>query len=239
MSGTTLTLLHGWGNNARVFTPLLPYLAPRYRLHLPALPGYPQSPWPAGLDFAAELERMAADLPDGPLLGWSLGGFYALELALRYPARFGPLTLIAFNPSFVVRDDWPVGVDSAVFELFAEDLARDWRRTIRRFLALQLQGGPAQRELSRNLWEQISAVGVPAPGVLAAGLNLLREGDARASLGSAGRHATLLLGERDRLVPIGVGQQIADLEPAIRVESVAGAAHAPFLSHPADVAALI
>lgn len=239
MSAVTLNLLHGWGSNAEVFGPLLPMLSPRYHLHAPALPGYPSSPWPAGPDFDTELERMAAELPAGALLGWSLGGFYALELALRYPQRFGPLTLVAFNPCFVVRDDWPSGIDAAVFDAFARDLARDWRRTIRRFLALQLQGGPAQRELARDLWRKIAAAGEPAPGVLGQGLKLLREGDARARLALAGRRATLLLGARDRLVPIGLAQQIADLEPGIRVESVAGAAHAPFLSHPAEVAALI
>lgn len=239
MSDVTLTLLHGWGSNPEVFGPLLPLLSTRYRLHTPALPGYPPGPWPAGLDFDTELERMAAELPAGPLLGWSLGGFYALELALRYPDRFGPLTLLAFNPCFVVRDDWPTGVDAAVFDAFARDLAQDWQRTIRRFLALQLQGGPAQRELARDLWQQISAAGEPAPGVLEHGLKLLRESDTRPRLAGVGRRTTLVLGERDRLVPIGAGQQIADLEPGIRVESVAGAAHAPFLSHPAEVAALI
>ena len=88
MSERTLTLLHGWGMNRSVFEPLLPLLRSRYRLHVPALPGYPRSPWRAGAGFDAEVEQMAADLPAGGLLGWSLGGFYALELALRYADKF-------------------------------------------------------------------------------------------------------------------------------------------------------
>ena len=104
---------------------------------------------------------------------------------------------------------------------------------------MQLQGGPAQRELARDLWRQISTAGDPAPGVLAAGLELLRGRDVRRDLARVTGPAQLVLGDRDRLVPVGVGQQIADFAPRIRVESVAGAAHAPFLSHPAQVAALL
>jgi pimeloyl-[acyl-carrier protein] methyl ester esterase len=239
MSRPRLTLLHGWGNSQRVFEPFLALLRPRYRVCAPALPGYPHSRWRAGQGFDAEIEQMAAELPAGPLLGWSLGGFYALELGLRYADKFGPLTLVAFNPCFVVRDDWPCAVEKNVFDEFARDLQQDWRRTIRRFLALQLQGGPAQRELARNLWRQIADAGEAQPGVLEAGLELLRGRDARQDLARAATRVRLVLGDRDRLVPVGVAQQIADLEPGIRVESVAGAAHAPFLSHPARVAALL
>ncbi|TNF90211.1 MAG: hypothetical protein EP300_03640 [Gammaproteobacteria bacterium] len=63
--------------------------------------------------------------------------------------------------------------------------------------------------------------------------------DCRADLALIRIPIKLILGERDRLVPIELKPQIADLAPGIQVESVAGAAHAPFLSHPTRVAALL
>jgi pimeloyl-[acyl-carrier protein] methyl ester esterase len=239
MNQPTLTLLHGWGMPARVFEPLLAQLGDRAGIDAPPLPGYPASRWPAGLGFEREIETMARDLPAGGLLGWSMGGIYALELCRRHPEKFTSLTLVACNPCFVIRGDWPCAIDARVLDEFGDALRDDWRRTLRRFLALQLDGEPAQRELSRQLWRRIAEAGPPDVGVLECGLELLKTRDARPALMALEQPVSLLLGARDRLVPIALQQQIAEIAPAIRVESIAGAAHAPFLSHPEAVAACI
>jgi pimeloyl-[acyl-carrier protein] methyl ester esterase len=239
MNESKLTLLHGWGMPARVFDPLLPSLRGPWRPHAPPLPGYPASPWPAGLGFEREIEAMARDLPAGGLLGWSLGGIYALELARREPQKFSPLTFVACNPCFVVRDDWSCAIAAQVLDEFGRELRDDWRRTLRRFLALQFRGEAGQRELARELWRRIAEAGRPDIAVLEYGLELLKNHDARPALAALAQPASLLLGERDRLVPVALGRQIAEIAPAIRVESIAGAAHAPFLSHPEAVAAHI
>ncbi|MDH3386566.1 MAG: alpha/beta fold hydrolase [Gammaproteobacteria bacterium] len=238
MNNDTLILLHGWGMNTFVFDPLLRQLAARDVL-IPALPGYPGSPWQAGLDFERQLERMAADLPPGRLLGWSLGGTYAIELASRYPHKFSVLTLVACNPCFVAGEGWRCAVEATVFDAFGEALARDRERALRRFIALQMQGEAQVRILSRSLWEGLAEAGVPDSATLGFGLELLRNHDARPALGRVSRPTTLILGELDALVPLALLKQIADVAPAIRVESVAGAAHALILSHPSQIAALL
>ena len=63
--------------------------------------------------------------------------------------------------------------------------------------------------------------------------------DARARLAELKQPVKLILGERDRLVPFDLAQQIREFEPGIRVESVAGAGHAPFVSHSRQVAAML
>jgi pimeloyl-[acyl-carrier protein] methyl ester esterase len=239
MSMPNLTLLHGWAMPAGVFEPLLTPLRRRCEPLAPALPGYAQSPWPGGLGFEAELECMARDLPAGALLGWSLGGIYALELARRRPRKFTALTLVACNPCFVVRDDWPSAIEARLLDDVAAELGRDRRRALRRFLALQLQGEAAQRELTRVLWRRVAEADPPDLAVLEYGLGLLKNHDARPALASIEQPASLLLGERDRLVPVELGRQIAEVVPGIRVESIAGAAHAPFLSHPGAIAARV
>ncbi|HKJ53376.1 MAG TPA: alpha/beta fold hydrolase [Gammaproteobacteria bacterium] len=239
MDQPDLTLLHGWGMPVRIFEPLLARLRARACTHAPPLPGYPASRWPAGLGFEREIEIMARELPAGGLLGWSLGGIYALELCRRHPGKFSSLILVACNPCFVIRDDWPCAIAARVFDDFGREIRADWRRTLRRFLALQLQGETAQRELARELWRQVTENGQPDVAALEFGLELLKTRDARPTLAALEQPAMLLLGERDRLVPIELRRQIAEIAPAIRVESIAGAAHAPFLSHPEAVAACI
>ena len=239
MNDANLILLHGWGMNPRVFDPLCEALPSGLSPRAPALPGYPGSRWAHEADFSRQIDAMAQDLPRGRLLGWSLGGIYALELVLRYPRRFEALILVACNPCFVVRPGWPCAVAESVFDEFGHELESDWRRTLRRFLALQMRGEVAARDLSRELWRLIADDGQADPEVLRFGLGLLKSGDYRSRLGEIEVPVNFILGERDQLVPQPVAQQITDLVPGIQVESVAGAAHAPFLSHSTQVAELL
>ncbi len=237
MTSEPLILLHGWGMHARVFEPLLVLLEDRFPTVSPCLPGYADSPWRFDSSFAMQIRQMGRDLPCGRLLGWSLGGIYALELALRYPQKFSQVTLVASNPCFIKQSGWDCALDAEVLNSFAKDLEQDKQRTLRRFLALQMQGESDARVLGRKLWQQIVAAGEPEPAVLRFGLEMLRRQDYRVALDKLVQPLKLILGERDRLVPIALGQQIADIAPGIQVESVAGAAHAPFLSNPTEVAA--
>jgi pimeloyl-[acyl-carrier protein] methyl ester esterase len=238
MTVRPLIFLHGWGMTSRLFQPLLQQLD-SHPCETPELPGYHGSLWSGDASFEDQLEIMQADLPAGSLVGWSLGGLYAIGLALRYPQKFASLTLIACNPCFVKKPGWECAIDSSIFENFCNDLMQDWRPTLRRFLALQMQGGENGRDLTRALTREILAMPDPDLEVLRFGLELLKNEDVRADLASLTQPVKMILGERDRLVPFSLLQQIHDVAPAIQVESVAGAAHAPFLSHPAQIAALL
>jgi pimeloyl-[acyl-carrier protein] methyl ester esterase len=230
-------MLHGWGMNARVFEPLLAALDPGLAVINPGLPGYADSPWGFEASFDSQLRQMGRDLPPGRLLGWSMGGLYAIELALRHPEKFSELILVASNPCFVTRSGWNCAIDSAVLDTFAEDMQLDRRRTLRRFLALQMQGESDARAITRDLWQRIAEAGEPDLAVLRFGLDLLRHQDLRDAMSQLQQPVSLILGERDKLVPIELLQQIPDVAPGIRVESVAGAAHAPFISNPDAIVA--
>lgn len=238
MIGKPLIFLHGWGMTSQLFEPLLEQLGARSCV-TPELPGYRGSRWAGGLSFAQQLEAMQADLPAGSLVGWSLGGLYAIGLAARYPQKFDSLTLIACNPCFVKKPGWECAIDASLFDSFCEDLMQDWRSTLRRFLALQMHGDAAARDLTRRLTRQILNMHSPDLEVLRFGLELLKSEDARSDLASLEQPLKLILGERDQLVPFSLQQQINDVAATIQVESVAGAAHAPFLSHPVQIAAML
>ncbi len=103
-SGRPLLLLHGVGESAGYWREVLPRLADRYTVYAPDLPGYGASdplgpgvePTPARLAavMAAFLDTVTG--PDtGPavVVGHSLGGSIALELALHHPELVGRLVL--------------------------------------------------------------------------------------------------------------------------------------------------
>ncbi|WP_438024817.1 alpha/beta fold hydrolase [Sorangium sp. So ce233] len=104
-SGPPVVLLHGRGNAATTWFPLLPELARRHRVIALDLPGFGHASSPPfagggfedGLRFftdPVEELLLEMDLGDAALVGHSLGGLVAVEIALRRRARPRKLALI-------------------------------------------------------------------------------------------------------------------------------------------------
>ncbi|MDH5354497.1 MAG: pimeloyl-ACP methyl ester esterase BioH [Gammaproteobacteria bacterium] len=229
--GEAVILLHGWGMNAAVFEPLRVELARNNRVYCVDLPGYGSSRWDADLSFTDQVALVASSLPAGRLLGWSMGGLYATQLAQQYAGQFSQLTLVCCNPCFVRREDWDCAVDEAVFDAFGEALNRGWKSTVKRFLTLQMHGNDNARQLTRELMAGLETTGEPNIEALLFGLNLLKQNDSRPLLASLDLPIKMILGGRDILVPHNLAKEIVHINPRIQVESLAFAAHAPFLSH--------
>jgi pimeloyl-[acyl-carrier protein] methyl ester esterase len=208
-----LCLIHGWGSNAAVWSPVEKGLARLGELLMVDLPGHGRSPLGGGLALEPTAREIARQLPTGTVvLGWSLGGLVALRLAGLFPDRVSRLVLVACNPRFTRASGWPHGVEPEVLQAFARSLAADLPGTLKRFLALQVRGGGDAGVSLRALREALATGGLPNPEALRQGLQIL--------------------GERDTIVPVGVGQALRGLRADLRFRVLRGAAHAPFLSQP-------
>lgn len=230
-----LVLLHGWGTHPLIWEPMLEFFPGARAL---SLPGY------AGSEPAGTLEAMAADLAaqleaDTVLVGWSLGGQVAARIALDWPEQVSKLILVAATPCFVNRADWPHGVAAEVFDQFAASLAQDYAGTIRRFLSLQAQGSSEMREVLAQLRRRLLDQARPAGGVLEAGLEILQGADLRESLPKLAKPLTLIHGSGDKLAPLAAARWLSSAIPGARLHEIEGAGHAPFLSHPRQVAEII
>lgn len=230
-SGEPLTLIHGWGMNSAVFEPLTQRLAGEFCVTRIDLPGHGRSTWSGQSDFDSQIDEIAEVLPESTLLGWSLGGMYALRLVNRYPQKFRKLVLVSCNPCFVQRENWRTAVDASVFTEFSASLVNNWKATIKRFLGLQMFGVKEARLLIREISGLLAKGGEPDPQAMQFGLDLLMQLDARYELAEVNVPVMEVLGQRDTLVPASLADQISLINPAIRVECLARSAHAPFLSH--------
>jgi malonyl-CoA O-methyltransferase len=235
-AGPDLVLLHGWALHGGMWGPWLDELAARFRLHVIDLPGHGRSAWTEGATNLTDLVRaVSGHVPHGAaVLGWSLGGMVALELARLRP-DLKALVLVATTPCFLRRDDWDGGMEPAVLQGFAAGLAGDYRRTLANFLALQTWGDERATEALRSLRSSLGAHGEPDPRALAAGLAILREADLRDALPRIAVPTLVLAGEHDRITPARAGRELAARLPAARFHEVAKAGHAPFLSHADEV----
>lgn len=237
--GEPITLLHGWGLSASVFEPLSNVLSLQREVITVDLPGYGDNQWDASLSFEDQVALISEQVPDGSLLGWSMGGLYATEMVRQNPGRFDRLILLCSTPCFVCRNDWPFAVDESVFDVFAESLQQGWRSTIRRFLTLQTLGNANGRELVRNLMAQLELAGEPDAAALRFGLDLLKSADTRSVLSRLEVPIDMIFGQLDALVPVSITKEISEVNPNIQVELLGDAAHAPFLSHTAQIVSII
>jgi pimeloyl-[acyl-carrier protein] methyl ester esterase len=232
----SIVLLHGWGMNPHVFDDLRAHLSMRYDAHALALPGYDDvlSSEPCTLD--AMVAALATRAPARCCVaGWSLGGQLALAWARSAPEQVERLVLLATTPSFVQRAGWNAAIDARVLQEFTAALNRDCDAALKRFLTLQAQGDVTAGEVLRRLRACIRHGPVPSAKTLIAGLKLLVDIDLREALPLIPQHTLVIHGERDALAPLAAGEYLARVLPSGRLLVIRGAAHAPFLSAPAEV----
>ena len=253
-SGPALVLLHGWGLNVRVWDGLAAALCDRFRVIAVDLPGHGRSVW---LPERSSLEEQAAQVTESvaaiaaeySLLGWSLGGQIALQLAAAPHRRDGRrptlsaaadrLVLIATTPRLVTGPDWPHGAPPERLAAQADGLETDYRRTVSDFLELQVRGSAGGAEALELLRAALFAHGYPALAALARGLDLLRETDLRPLLPDITLPTLVIAGQYDRITPPAASHALADSLPDARYVEIRRAAHAPFLSHLPELSALI
>jgi pimeloyl-[acyl-carrier protein] methyl ester esterase len=263
-SGPALVLLHGWGLNVRVWDGLTSALCERFRIIAIDLPGHGRSDWLPERSSLAEqaaqvAETVGAITAECSLLGWSLGGQIALQLAgaqcsrgARPPAPANAadtvaahgvavdrLALIAATPRLTASPDWPHGAPPERLTAQAEGLETDYRRTVGDFLELQVRGSAGGAAALEQLRAALFAHGYPSLAALARGLDLLRETDLRPLLPGITLPTLVIAGQYDRVTMPAASHALADSLPNARYVEIRRAAHAPFLSHLPELSALI
>lgn len=212
-------LLHGWGFDSQIWTPLVSFLEHDYQLYLVDLPGFGLSPYMEWDEFKTALLRQ---LPQHfALVGWSMGGLMATRLSIEAPERVTQLMNIASSPRFIQDSDWS-GVDPAVFNTFYKQFSQDPSQTRITFMKTQLQGQALSEELFA---EQSSVMG------LRAGLELLINWDLRPFLSKLKQPVCYLFGRLDTIIPRHIMSTMQTRYPDFHYVMFRKSAHAPFLSH--------
>jgi len=233
-----LVLLHGWGMNLRVWDGLAAALAGRFRVIAIDLPGHGRSDWdPLAYSPAAQAFRVHETLAPLTtryhLLGWSLGGQFALDLAAAMPAAIERLVLVATTPRFLAAPDWRFGLKDAALARLEAAVRADPAQAVQEFLRLEVRGCTRRtaRQALATLRNALAAHGSADPAALAWGLARLRAADLRAQLGQVRRPALVIAGRADPITPPRASRALAAALPKGRYRSLANAGHVPFLTH--------
>ena len=236
---TPLVLIHGIGADGRMFGPVVERLAGVVRMLVWNLPGYGGKPLDGPLDFPGLATALAADLDArsigrAVLLGHSIGGMVAQELAATSPERVRALILSATTAAFGSRDGsfqrefvqarlGPLDAGRTMAGMAAEAAPR---------LVGSAAAPEAAPELSRLMSE------VPEAAFRAA-IRCLVTFDRRADLGRIAVPTLLIAGGEDTNAPLKTMTRMAEAIPGARLEALSGIGHLAPLECPDRFAGIV
>jgi malonyl-CoA O-methyltransferase len=230
---TNLVLIHGWGCDSRTWQPLLESLQTFASVTLIDLPGFGVSPSLPEFTLDAVLDKIAPQIPqDAILIGWSLGGMLAVQLAARFPQRIRALVTLAANVKFVAAPDYPDAMPRTINRQFNQGFAQDPQATLKLFGGLLAQGDADERALLKQL--RCADSGAVTDNWLQA-LQLLTELDNRPAFAQLLQPGLHLLADKDALVPVAAAEVMQQINPQQQVKVFENTAHAIHWSKPQAV----
>jgi pimeloyl-ACP methyl ester carboxylesterase len=241
--GPPLVFVHGLGGSWQNWLENLPHFARTRRCVAMDLPGFGRSPLPEGeisiRRFGRIVDALMIDLgiESAPVIGNSMGGFIALEAAIRGPARVEKLVLVSaavlwqeyrrVKPLVALANVTETTVGRAVAEL-APLLAG---RPRLRQTALRFGGIRAPHELPRELQRELLLTARRTEGFLPA-LQALATYPLREELAQVRCPTLIVWGTHDPLVGVGHAYELSRAISGSVVSIHEGAGHVVQLERP-------
>ena len=239
--GPPLLLIHGLAGSWQNWLETIPYFARTRRVLAPDLPGFGDSPLPPEKisipGYGRLLDHFCTSLgaERGSVIGNSMGGFIAAEVAIAHPQRVDKLVLV--SAAGITAEHQRNERALALMRRFEAALA--WASTHPKpnFLlrprgrqALRLVFAHPEKLPGPLLFEQ--AKGSGKPGFIDA-LDALSAYPLRDRLERISVPTLIIWGERDRLVPLRDADVFEELIPDARKIVYADTGHVSMLERPA------
>ena len=230
-AGDALVFLHGLGSCGQDWLLQMPVLADRFHVIAPDLRGHGESARPQGrvcvTDLAGDVTGMMDALGVGRahLVGLSLGGCVAQQIALDCPARIRSLTLV----NTFARYDSGEPRTAILVALRMVILGTLGLPTQARLVAARLFPKPEQAPLRQIAAQRIAA---NDPATYRRMLIAIQRFDVRDRLGEIRCPTLVIAGERDTTVPLRAKRFLAAHISGARLEIVADSGHATPVDQP-------
>ena len=211
--GPPLVLVHGLGGASGNWVDLVPLLSSRYRLLVPDLPGHGASgpgAWDPTLAGFADAIRACAEAEsvEAPVVvGHSLGGQIALELALREPAWPRAVVLAAASGISSARPGRrrALNVSTAVRPARLANGLRSWILAHRTTRQLAFSGMVSDIDTLSDAGAEEFFVGAATAATTRPAYQALIETDPRLQLHAIDIPVLVLWGARDGALPVADG----------------------------------
>jgi pimeloyl-ACP methyl ester carboxylesterase len=246
--GPPLVLVHGHTGRWANWLANIPHFSRTHRVIAMDLPGFGHSPMPRepitienyGRTLDALMDRL--DLTAAPVVGNSMGGFAAAELAIKFPPRVERLALVSaaglatkylgLSTEFFRRRSYvaltrAINLYAGIPEARAETLVRR-PRLRRQVLAIVVRhperlSGPMAFELMRGAGKPAAADATDA----------IMDYDYRDRVSEIACPTLIVWGRNDRVVPVSSAEEYHRLIERSRVDVFDDTGHMPMLERPA------
>ncbi len=238
-AGPAVLVLHGGGGPVSVAA-FVQAMAQSASVLAPTHPGFGGTPLLDGVETIADLAGLYAevlrrrDLRDVLVVGFSVGGWIACELALLAPQRLRGLVLV--NAVGIEVPSEPV---ADVFSLTARELAMlSWHAPDKFFV------DPATLPPERASIMAANFRALKGYGALPREAERQRRGVAsdpslQARLAAVATPTLVVWGESDRVATLAYGKTLAASIPGARFERIAECGHLPQIEQPARLLDLV
>ncbi len=228
--GPSLVLFHSLLADRSSFAGIVGALAGRFRVIVPALPGFGRSVWVDG-GLAATAARMAELVKhfaaDGPvrLLGNGYGGFVALQLVIDHPALVS--RLIVADAGAVFSEPGRAAFRGMAMGTAAKGLEGIADIAMRRLFAPDFHAAnPALVAERREIFLRSQ------PQVVIAACEALAAMDMRPDLDGVKLPVLAVVGAQDEATPPAMSEELVHLLSDARLTVLDGLAHVPQLQAP-------
>lgn len=230
--GDALVLIHGHPFDRSLWAPQLAHFSKRFRVIVPDLRGYGASPVVPGTVLMRELAQDVAALLDergverAALVGLSMGGLVAMELAIADPKRWWALALVATTAEPVNDDE-----RRARLEL-AERVEREGATVLVAQMQERLFGPACEPETAARVLEVMRAT--DPHGAAAALRGRARRPDYRPALAQLRIPSFVCAGTADGYSTPEITRALIEClhDPEVRLLPDVG--HLPNLEHPSE-----
>ena len=165
------------------------------------------------------------------LVGWSLGGQWAIQTAVAYPERVKGLVLVSSTPCFCEKESWHHGCNAAWWLDFQKKVQLAPQATLLRFIHLMLHGQKFEQGQRQQLLKKIQQHLILEKPDLLQGLQMLHQHDLREQLRALHMPVLFIHGENDRVIPCEASVWMAQEVPQARLHRIQNCGHALLWTH--------
>jgi pimeloyl-[acyl-carrier protein] methyl ester esterase len=158
------------------------------------------------------------------VVGWSMGGWKAIELCLEHPQKVKGLVLVSSFAKYVKSDDYPCGTPLSLLHRLKKRFKADYKVGMTYFYDLIFK--------DKSQHHLIEELPVPEKIDIEKWFERLEQDDLRPLLPQIKVPTLILHGDHDPIVPLGAAEYLRDRIKDSELMIFEGAGHAPFLEEP-------
>lgn len=236
--GTPLLFIHGWLFNSGIWKYQLEHFKKQFHVISVDLRGFGKSEIgkakPSLEQFVFDIEQLLKELSlhNVNIVGWSMGGFIAMKLALFCPERLKSLTLVSTTPSLIQRDGFPQALPPVIVNRIKTQIARTPKKTMENFQELIFS--PEEKKLNtiNTLKKILIHESNESVECLENSLDSFMKEDLRSSLHKISLPALIIHGNKDCICMPEAALFLKEKLKRASLYLLKECGHAPFLTLP-------